>query len=337
MIGTEIYIMEDIRTPIPSKPLRFMDKLRSFMRAKHLAYRTEQTYCRWILDYIRFHKSNHPENMGAKEVDEFLSHLAVQRNNSINTQKTALNALSFLYNQFLQIELGELQFANSSKQRRLPTVFSHREALAILNKLSGVPKLCASLMYGSGLRVMETVRLRVQDIDFENNFIVVRESKGLKYRRTLLPSVLKNDLKIQIQFALALHQKDLADGHGEVYLPYAYGKKDPSAATSPAWQYVFPAPNLSIDPRADIKRRHHLGERQVQRAVRIAIKQCGIMKKAGCHTFRHSFATKLLQAGTDIRNIQEMLGHNDLSTTQIYTHVVSIEERGVKSPLDGSD
>ena len=199
----------------------------------------------------------------------------------VNTQKTALNALVFLYNKFLRIELGNLEFAPSKKPATIPTVFSHTEALLVIGKLEGVPRLAASLMYGSGLRVMESVRLRIQDIDFGNNCIVVRESKGMKWRRTLLPGSLHDHLKQQIDFALALHKKDLADGYGKVYLPNALAKKYPSAPSEPAWQYLFPANALSVDPRADMKRRHHIGEQQIQRAVRAAIRESKIFKKSG--------------------------------------------------------
>ena len=326
--------MDDIPTPLPTKPVKLMDQLRVFMRSRHMAYRTEKTYCFWIRNFIRFHRMTHPREMGAREIDKYLSYLATQRNVSVNTQKTALNALIFMYKQFFNIEVGRLSFQPSHRQKTLPTVFSHREAMAIIERLEGVYRLMASLMYGSGLRVMEAVRLRIQDIDFENNCIVVRESKGMKWRRSLLPQNLIADLRQQVSYALALHQKDLADGCGAVYLPHALAKKYPNAPTQPAWQYLFPAKELSNDPRDNTRRRHHLGEKSVQRKVKAALHACKIYKKAGCHTFRHSFATNLLRAGTDIRSIQEMMGHTDLSTTQIYTHVVGVQERGVTSPID---
>lgn len=326
--------MDDIRHPIRSDSTRFMDQLRLCIRSKQLAYKTEKTYCHWTLAYIRFHQRRHPSTMSAAEVDQFLSHLATQKNVAASTQKTALNALVFLYKQFLGRELGVLAFAPSQRPKTLPTVFSHQEAMTLIGKLEGIYKLAVSLMYGSGLRVMETMRLRIQDVDFANNCIVVRESKGMKWRRTLLPQSLIPALKTQIERVLALHKQDLADGFGSVYLPFALERKYPRAATAPAWQYLFPAQGLSVDPRSQIKRRHHIGEQQVQRHVREAIVASGIYKKAGCHTFRHSFATNLLRAGTDIRSIQEMLGHSDLATTQIYTHVVGVHERNVFSPMD---
>lgn len=326
--------MDDIPVPLPTVPVRFMDRFRAFIRARQLAYRTEKTYCLWVREFIRFHNKRHPESMGATEVNAWLSHLANNRHVSVNTQKTALNSVVFMYHQFLGRELGKLQFTNTSQGRKLPTVFSHEEAMAVLSNMRGTHKLIASLMYGSGLRVMEATRLRVKDVDFSEQCLFVRETKGDKWRRSLLPSSVATGLRNQIEFALALHQRDLEDGYGEVYMPNALAKKYPSAARSPAWQYVFPAQRLSVDPRSGIRRRHHVGEQQVRRSVNEALKATGIRKKASCHTFRHSFATNLLKSGTDIRSIQELLGHNDISTTQIYTHVIGTHQRGISSPLD---
>jgi integron integrase len=326
--------MDDIPIPLPAKPDRLMDRLRFFMRAKHLAYRTEKTYCTWVLDFIRFHGLKHPEQMGETEIDAWLSHLANNRHVAINTQKTALNAIIFLYKQFFGRNIGNIQFAQANKGRRLPAVFSHTEAKSVLGNMEGQHKLLASLMYGAGLRSMEAVRLRVQDVDFNEPCLFVREAKGDKSRRTLLPVSLIDPLKNQIELALALHKRDLVDGFGEVYLPYALAKKYPRAPKSPAWQYVFPAPNRSIDPRSNISRRHHIGEQQVRRSIAQALEKVHIYKKASCHTFRHSFATNLLRAGIDIRTIQELMGHTDISTTMIYTHIVGTHERGVVSPLD---
>lgn len=326
--------MEDIRRPIPENSNRFLHQLREYMRSKQLSYKTEQTYIYWIKDFIRFHKMKHPKTMGVQEVDRFLSHLAVKRNVSVNTQKTALNAIAFLYNRFLEIELGEIAFSPSAKPRVLPAVFTHEEAMRVISHLEGVNKMAASLMYGAGLRVMEAVRLRVHDVDFANDCLMVRESKGSKSRRTLLPKSLIQPLRNQMDYVLALHKKDLESGYGEVYLPSALAVKYPNAPREPHWQYLFPAGNLSVDPRSGITRRHHIGEQSIQRGVRKAIAKAKIYKKASCHTFRHSFATNLLRAGVDIRNIQEMMGHSDLTTTQIYTHIVGIQERGVVSPLD---
>lgn len=326
--------MDDIPIPLPIHPSRFMDRFRAFIRSRHLAYKTEKTYCLWVKDFIRFSGMQRPEDLGKVQVDAWLAHLANHRSVSINTQKTALNAVVFLYKQFLAIDLGDLQFERANKGRRLPVVFTHEEAMAILENMQGHHKLAASLMYGSGLRVMEAVRLRVQDVDFGHQCLFVRESKGEKWRRTILPRSLLQPLKTQVEFALALHRRDLEEGFGEVYLPGALAKKYPRAASSPGWQYVFPAPARATDPRSDVIRRHHIGEQQVRRAVANALRSTGIRKKASCHTFRHSFATNLLSKGTDIRNIQELLGHSDVTTTMIYTHVVGVHERGVVSPLD---
>lgn len=326
--------MEEIRSPLPAKPIRFMDHIRTTIRAKQLAFKTEKTYCFWIADFIRFHEMRHPSTMHSLEVDQYLSHLAVHRLCSANTQRTALNALIFMYKQYLNIDLGDLQFVPSSRPKTLPTVFCHKEAMSTLGHLRGIHRLLASLMYGSGLRVMEAVRLRVQDVDFGNTCIIARDTKGKKWRRTLLPEILIPDLKRQIELSLLIHKQDLADGFGKVYLPDALEKKYPNTAADQIWQYIFPSSRLSVDPRSNIKRRHHIHENQVQRAVKTAIKSARIRKKAGCHTFRHSFATNLLRTGVDIRNIQELLGHTSLETTQIYTHVVGIQERGVISPID---
>ncbi len=327
--------MDDVRAPLPAQPQRFMDKFRALIRSRQLAYKTEQTYCLWVKDFIRFHGRRHPDGMGADEVDAYLGHLALQRNVSVATQRTALNALVFLYRHLLRRELGGLNYQPSQRPRILPTVFSHPEACAVIDRLDGLPRLAASLMYGSGLRVMEAVRLRVQDIDFSNACIMVREAKGGKGRRTLLPRSLETELRTQIQVVLALHQQDLQQGYGAVYLPNALARKYPRAERQPGWQYLFPAMNRSEDPRSPgTLRRHHLGEQSVQRAVRAAIDASGIHRKAGCHTFRHSFATNLLRNGVDIRNIQEILGHAHITTTQIYTHVIGVHERGMISPID---
>ena len=301
--------LEDIRQPITNNPTRFMDRFRVFIRSKHMAYSTEKTYCLWAADYIRFHNYAEPLTLDDSHIDAYLSELSVTRNVAGNTQKTALNAIVFMYVQFLQRPVGKLQFINSSRVRTIPTVFSHAEALSVIDKLEGHYKLIAQILYGSGLRISEAVRLRVQDIDFSNNCLIVREAKGLKWRRTLLPKTLYTPLEKQIESVLALQTTDLAEGIGGVYLPFALDKKYPNAATEPQWQYLFPATNPSLDPRTGIIRRHHTSPRQVQRQVKLAVKESRIHKKAGCHTFRHSFATNLLRAGTDIRSIQEMMGH----------------------------
>lgn len=326
--------MEDIRPSISSASPRFMDRFRLFIRARHLAFKTEKTYCYWVLTFIRFHKMKNPTEMSKREVEAFLEYLSTQRNVAPNTQKTALNALVFLFHKFLNTELGELKFSHAQKPRQLPTVMTHQEALLVISKLKGSTQLIATLMYGSGLRVSEATRLRIQDVDIPSKCIWVREAKGMKSRRTLLPGSAEERLKAQQTFVRAQHTKDRQDGFGSVYLPYALDRKFPNASFETGWQYLFPASDYSVDPRSGITRRHHVGERSVQRAVRAAINECGIYKKVSCHTFRHSFATRLLENGTDLRNIQELLGHTNISTTQIYTHVVGTHQRGIQSPAD---
>lgn len=326
--------MYDVRPIISTNSERFMDRLRVFIRSRHYAFKTEKTYCYWVLAFIRFHKLKHPESMGNIEIEHFLQHLSVERNVTSNTQKTALNAITFLYNEFLDIEIKNLKFRYATQPRQLPTVFSHSEAQTIINQLANKQKLCAQLMYGCGLRVSESTRLRIKDIDFGSNCIFVRETKGDKSRRTLMPKMLISPLKHQVQSSLLLHKQDLYNGFGRVYLPGALAIKYPNAEAESGWQYLFPATNLSVDPRTDITRRHHITEQSIQRQVKQAINMSKIMKKASCHTFRHSFATRLLEAGTDLRNIQELLGHSDISTTQIYLHVVGLHERGITSPID---
>lgn len=326
--------MYDVRPVIAADSNRFMDRFRIFIRSRHYAFKTEKTYCYWVLNYIRFHKLKHPETMGNVEIEAFLEYLSVTRNVSGNTQKTALNALIFMYREFLKVAIKDLNFCYATKPRQLPTVFTDYEAKAVINELVDKQKLCAQLMYGCGLRISETTRLRIQDIDFSANCILVHESKGSKSRRTLLPNALVVPLKHQVKASLLRHETDLSNGFGSVFLPGALAKKYPRAEFEPQWQYLFPADHLSVDPRTNITRRHHISEQSVQRKVRQAIRKLLIMKKAGCHTFRHSFATRLLEAGTDLRNIQELLGHSDISTTQIYLHVVGLHERGIISPVD---
>ena len=325
----------DVRGNIPSKPSRLSDQLRQKIRARGLAYKTEKTYLHWIYRYIRFHGGNrHPKDMAEAEVGAFLDYLAVQRHCSASTQATALNALVFLYRDFLGQPLELVDFQRAKKPRRIPTVFSENEAQAVIAQLEGEYRLMALLMYGSGLRVSECIRLRVKDIDFDMNSLLVRNGKGGKDRVTVLPQSLETALRDQLEFVRARHAKDLADGVGEVYLPNALARKYPSAPAEFAWQYVFPAHGLSKDPRSGVMRRHHIYDRTVQKTVKKALNAARVYKKAGCHTFRHSFATHLLQAGYDIRTIQELMGHADVSTTEIYTHVVKQGGRGVRSPAD---
>ncbi len=324
----------DVPPKLPDNPTRFMDRLRVFIRSRNMAYKTEQTYCHWIRRFIRFHGMKHPSTCSAEDVERFLSHLAVQRNSSVSTQRTALNAIVFLFREFLQQPLDELSFELARKPKRLPTVFTHEEAQAVIRHLQGDVQLVARLMYGAGLRINEALRLRVKDVDFGMQQLIVRSGKGNKDRTTLLPDSLVEPLTLQVEACLALHRKDLAEGYGEVYMPAALDRKYPSAGREPAWQYLFPAAKLSRDPRSNLLRRHHLLDRTVQRAIGAAIRAAGIHKQANSHALRHSFATRLLEAGYDIRTIQKLLGHADVRTTEIYTHVVRKGGFGVLSPID---
>jgi integron integrase len=326
--------MDDIPVPIDLKSKRFIPQLRSCIRKKGLAYSTEKTYLYWIVYYIRFHKMRHPNEMGGKEIDAFLSFLAIERNVSPSTQKTALNALAFLYKKFLNVSLGELQFNYAKPSRRVPVVLSHNEAMQIIDNMNQNYQLMGKIMYGCGLRLMECCRLRIQDLDFEMHQIIVRESKGNKHRTTVFPESLLEPLNEQISSTRKVHDFDLARGYGKVYLPYALARKYKSAESDFKWQYVFPATDVSKDPREGTIRRHHIHETCIQKAVKQAVRKSGILKKATSHTFRHSFATRLLEKGYDLRTIQELLGHADISMTEIYTHVVKKGGRGVLSPID---
>ena len=326
--------MEDMRGVLPSKPVRFMHKLRAFIRAKNLAYTTEKTYCLWVKRYIFYHNKQHPEEMSVAHVEQFLHHLAVVKNVSISTQKTALNALAFLYNQFLDRPLGRIHITKATVQRRVPVVFSHQEAIAVIERLSHPWQLIASIMYGSGLRTSEAISVRVKDIDFDQHMIIVRSGKGGKDRRTILPEIVIDQLHEQIITVMRLHESDLKNGYGEVAMPNALSRKYPSAAKELAWQYLFPSYKFSRDPRSGVERRHHVYDRSLQRNVKNSIRACGIPKHASCHTFRHSFATRLLEQGNDIRTVQELLGHSNVETTEIYTHVLHKGVLGVRSPVD---
>lgn len=326
--------MNDLPPFIPDKPTRFVDQFRAFIRARNMTYSTEKTYVHWVLRFIRFHGRQHPSELGEREIEAFLSHLAVSRNNSPTTQKTALNALIFVYVQFLGRNLKPLDFRFGKHKRRIPQVFTHSEALAVIAAMDERYQLPAQLMYGAGLRVSECLRLRVKDIDFDNHCIIVRNGKGGKDRSALLPEVCEDSLKQQIAYVEKQHQADTLLGYGSVYMPHALSSKYPKAAFSLAWQYVFPANQFSIDPRSGAKQRHHVIDRTLQRAVARALKSLPIHKKASCHTFRHSFATQLRRQNYDIRTIQQLLGHSDVKTTEIYTHVIGKNASGVLSPLD---
>lgn len=310
----------DIRKPISPQSTRFLDRLRNFIRPRGLAYKTEKTYLFWIKRFIRFRGRKHPERMGSAEVEAFLFHLVLQNNVSSATQRVALNALTFLYREFLDSPLEDLRFEAARKPQKLPVVFSPDEARSVLANLEGEYKLVGMLLYGSGLRISEALRLRVKDIDFGMQQLIVREGKGGKDRITLLPDRLIAPLSQQIDIALNQHKTDLARGVGSVYMPAALDRKYPNAGQEPDWQYVFPARELSIDPRSEIRRRHHMLDRTVQKHFKQAIREAGIRKPAGTHTFRHSFATRLLEAGYDLRTIQKLLGHSDVRTTEIVRH-----------------
>ena len=302
----------------PGSP-RLLDRVREAIRLRHYSIRTEQTYLDWIRRFILFHGKRHPAELGKSHVETFLSHLALSRNVAAATQNQALNAIVFLYRNVLQQELGWMDdVVRAKKPARLPLVFTQREVQTILAQLDGVRWLMASLLYGSGLRLLECLRLRVKDVEFERRCIIVRDGKGGKDRVTVLPDRLAEPLAHQIQRVKVLHEQDLAAGFGAVYLPYALERKYPNASREFSWQYVFPASKRSVDPRSGIERRHHIDETVLQRAVRHAIRGAGIGKPGSCHTLRHSFATSLLENGYDIRTIQELLGHSDVSTTMIY-------------------
>lgn len=327
-------VMDDVPIAIPKKPSRFLDKVRAFIRSQNKAYATEKTYIHWIKRYIIYHDTRRPESMGEEEIEQFLSWLAVGLNCSPSTQATALNAIIFLYRQYFKRELVALDFKRAKVHRRVPVVFTANEVRQVISLLNNEQQLMASIMFGSGLRVSECLRLRIKDLDMERFEIYIRGGKGNKDRVTMLPASLANDLNRQVFSAGALHQKDLIDGYGEVYMPFSLAKKYVSASKGLAWQFLFPASKLAKDPRDGKLKRHHRHASYIQRAVKVAIKEARIFKHASCHTFRHSFATELLTSGYDIRTIQSLLGHADVATTEIYTHVLNKGGMGVRSPLD---
>ena len=316
-------------------PRKLLDQVSDVARFRHLSLRTEQAYRNWIKRFILFHGKQHPRDLGAEAVRAFLTHLAVHEHVSASTQNQAFNALLFLYRQVLRQEAPKIEGVERGRHsRRLPVVFTKAEASAVIAQMSGARRLIAALLYGSGLRIMEAVRLRVKDIDFGREEITVRDGKGEKDRVTMLAQAVKRRLMVQVEAVRKLHQQDLKRGYGEVYLPYALERKHRGAAKDFIWQYVFPAEKLSVDPRSGRIRRHHVAEQNVQRAVKSALHAAGVRKNGSCHSFRHSFATHLLEDGYDIRTVQELLGHKDVRTTMIYTHVLNKGGRGVRSPLD---
>lgn len=314
---------------------RLLDQMRERIRVKHYSIRTEETYLHWVKRYILFHHKRHPAEMGAPEVEAFLTHLATTANVSASTQNLALSSILFLYKEVLAVDLPWLEgVTRAKKPQRLPVVMTRDEVRQVLAHMQGTHHLMASLMYGTGMRLMECVRLRVKDVDFARREILVREGKGNKDRVTMLPDSLASALQAHLEKVQRVHAQDCAEGCGDVYLPHALARKYPHAATDWGWQYVFPAATRSRDPRSDAVRRHHVNEQAYQRAIKSAVRDAGINKPATSHTLRHSFATHLLESGYDIRTVQELLGHEDVATTQIYTHVLNRGGLAVRSPLD---
>ena len=315
--------------------MKLQQQFQKAIRALNYAYATEKAYWSWIRQYLKFHNMRHPASMAGEQISEFLSYLVMQRHVSINTQQQALSALVFLYRNVLQREeLIINEWSYSKRPKKLPVVFSRNEAELVLSHLKGTPLLISQLMYGAGLRLMEAIRVRVKDVDFNRNEITVREGKGGKDRITVLPQKAVPALKKHIEHSTSLHHKALAENVCHVHMPGALAKKYPNAGKELAWQFIFASNQLSHDPRSGKIGRHHINERHIQRSVKAAIYKAGIHKHASCHTFRHSFATHLLETGYDIRTVQELLGHANVNTTMIYTHVLNRGGKGVKSPID---
>ena len=323
--------------PPPEKGKKLLDQYREALRNRHYSLRTEQTYLSWVRQYILYHNKRHPRDMGVAEINAFITHLVNQKTVSASTQNQAISAVLFLYRQVLQIPLDEraLMPIRPIKSKRVPTVLSREEAKRVIAQMDGIYKIMTQLLYGSGLRLMEVMRLRVKDLDFANRQLIVRDGKGENDRVSMFPDVLLEPLRLHLSRVKAQHEVDLSLGYGTVHLPYALERKYPNANREFAWQYIFPAPVLSIDPVSGLKRRHHLNEANLQRVVKQAGRLAGIDKPVTPHVFRHSFATHLLENGYDIRTVQELLGHKDVKTTMIYTHVLQRGGMAVKSPLDG--
>ena len=305
------------------------------LRRKHYSLKTERSYLSWIKRFIGYHHMRHPRDMSKHEIESFLTHLAVDRKVASSTQNQAFNAILFLYRDVLEIDLmQDLNAVRAKKQTRIPVVLSHKEAMKVINSLTGVHQTMAKLLYGCGLRLMECLRLRVKDIDFETNCITIFDGKGKKDRVVMLPETIKPFMREQIDLVRSIHEYDLGRGCGEVHIPFALERKYPGSSKKLGWQYVFPSGDVSRDPITGKTMRHHVSPTTLQRAVKKAVAVAGIHKHVGCHTFRHSFATRLLENGYDIRTVQELLGHKDISTTMVYTHVMNKGPLAVKSPLD---
>ncbi len=314
-----------------------LPEMRDLMRRFHYSIHTERAYCDWVARFVRFHQMKARDALfvdAEKNVEDFLTHLAVQANVAASTQNQAFNALVFLYRRVLQRPLENVAAARSRKEPRIPVVLTREEVKQVLALLEGTSELVVKLLYGCGLRITEAVRLRVQDIDYGYKQVTVRNGKGNQDRVTPFPTILKPLLKNHLERVMAVHEQDLAAGFGAVYLPFALARKYPNAEREWGWQYVFPSRKRAEDPRGGVTRRHHVDQSVVNKAIRQAVRRAGIIKKVSAHTFRHSFATHLLQRGTDIRTIQSLLGHRDLQTTMIYTHVLKQGGEGVVSPLE---
>ena len=321
--------------PTTPKP-KLLEQVRNAIRARHYSDRTEKAYVHWIKRYIFFHDKRHPAEMAEPEIGRFLSSLATDGHVSASTQNQAFNALLFLYKEVLNKNLGLIEgVVRAKRPQRLPVVLTKDEVKKVIDCMNGVPRLMAILLYGAGLRLMECCRLRVKDIDFSRNEIIVRSGKGNKDRYTMLPTAVRNSLAQHLRDVRTQHEADLKRGLGQVSLPNALDRKYPNAGKEWGWQWVFPATSHYMDAMTGEKRRHHLHESVLQRAFKEARLKAGVFKPAGCHTLRHSFATHLLENGYDIRTVQELLGHNDVSTTMIYTHVLNRGGKGVRSPADG--
>ncbi|MFN3545731.1 MAG: integron integrase [Thiobacillus sp.] len=326
--------MQSANTPSPQPP-KLLDQVRERIRVKHYSIRTETQYVQWVRRFVLFHGKRHPRDMGAPEVEAFLTHLAVDGHVAAATQNQALSALLFLYKEVLGLDLPWLNDVTRAKRpQRMPVVLTRDEVHAVLDRMTGTYGLMARLLYGTGMRLMECVRLRVKDVDFGRGEILIRDGKGAKDRVTMLPQSLVGPLQAHLQQRRALFDDDRQGGKATVYMPDALARKYPNSPTEWGWQYVFPSGSFSVDPRSGAERRHHLDEKLLQRAMKKAVQAAGLAKPATPHTLRHSFATHLLEAGYDIRTVQELLGHKDVATTMIYTHVLNKGGRGVRSPLD---
>ncbi len=320
----------------PNPDVKLMDQVREVLRYHHYAYTTEKSYCNWILRYIHFYGGKtHPKYLGSKEIERFLSHLVLNEKVSSSTQHQALNALVFLYKQVLDIPLSdEIAPSRSKKRRKIPTVMTPQEIQRLLAMMNGKHAFMAKMIYGGGLRLMECIRLRIQDIDFGQGLIFVRGGKGGKDRTTLFAKNIQEECQKWILHSQLLYKKDIEEGFGEVYMPEALARKYPNAAKSIRWQWLFPAQRRSLDPRTGKEMRHHVNQSGLQKAIKKAAEKANIKKKISCHTLRHSFATHMLEQGVNIRVLQDLLGHADVKTTEIYTHVLKQDVRNLKSPLD---